>query len=253
MYKIAVVSEDSDRGNIIADAVEEFITSKKLKISVLRFFTNLNPGDTNSENILKSNICIIDFYNSNKTIKLTASMYEKRKDLIWICVGANAQLLNRLLLLRPSGYIQDIANNDELCRLLFRILRFQRYNEQNEYFSFKCDGLYIKLPYSNISYFESSAKKVTLHLYNSAKKYYLTAKLDDIQSVAPEYFLRCHQSFFVNMNCIRCFDTKNKVIIAVPNEEVLVSRRMYASSRQLFEDFAQGQRDTYRFIPNIPV
>ena len=253
MYKVAVVSENGDRCNDIANAVEEYRLSKKLKISVERFSANLDSVEIDTENISTSNICIIDFYNYNKAVKLIAALYEKRKDLIWICIGASTQLLYQLLLLRPSGYIQDIADNDELCRLLSRILRFQRYNEQNEYFSFKCDGLYIKLPYSSISYFESSAKKVTLHLYNSVKKYYLTAKLDDIQNIVPEHFLRCHQSYLVNMNCIRCFDTKNKVIIALPNEEVLVSRRMYTSSRQIFEDFTKKQRDTYGFIPNIPV
>lgn len=253
MYSIAVISENNDRGNIIAKIVEEYIALKKLKISVLRFFSRFDSGSVEFERLIKSNMCIIDFNESKKTVKLIADLYEKRNDLVWICVGSDARLLNKLLLLRPSGYVQDITNADELCCNLIRILRFQQYNNQNKYFYFKYDGSYLKINYESISYFESSAKKVTLHLYNSEKKYYLTAKLNDIQSVSPKYFLRCHQSYLVNMNCIRCFDTRNKVIIALPNEEVLVSRRMYVASRQLYENFTQEQRDINGFIANIPL
>ena len=242
MIRISIFCEDYDKGENLSQTIQKRLD--ELKINCLLIIVNSYDAarKIDFDALLKSDLCFLDFTEFNKSLQLAVSLTEKKRDLMWVCVGTNISNLLNLLLLRPSGYIQDIKNTDYINRLIDRLVQFLQHRETSDHFSFKCDGDYIKIPYSNISYFESSAKKVTLHVYNSPKKYYFTAKLEDIQNKVPSSFLRCHQSYMVNMKCIRYFDTKNKVIIALPNEEVLVSRRMFVASKQAYEAFLQGKQ-----------
>lgn len=251
MIHISMFCEDYEKSENLSRTIRGRLDELNIKylLKVVNSYDEARKIDFDV--ILKSDLCFLDFSDFNKSLQLAVLLTEKRRELTWICVGTTISNLLNLLLLRPSGYIQDINNTEYIKRLIDRLVQFLQHREMSDYFSFKCDGDYIKIPYSNISYFESSAKKVTLHLYNSPKKYYFTAKLEDIQKKVPSSFLRCHQSYMVNMRCIRYFDTKNKVIIALPNEEVLVSRRMFVASKQAYEAFLKGKQ-VKKEIPNIP-
>ena len=243
MFQVGIVCTNADRCEIIRETVFSYMNEQKFRCLIKFCASYSDAKGPYWEDLLKSDICIVDFYKAKESVKLIALLCAKRKDLTWVCAGASLQLLMDLLLLRPSGYIPDIHNCDHMKRTLGRLLQFLQRREQSDYFTFKFEGAIMKIPYSHISYFESSAKKVTLHLYNSPKKYYITAKLDDIQSVAPSGFLRCHQSCLVNMNYIRYFDSPNKRIIALPNEEIPISRRMLVVSRERYEAYLKGKQE----------
>lgn len=152
--------------------------------------------------------------------------------------GAEPLGIFQALFARPSGYIQSPEEPDNI-RSVMKVLAQQHLKmERKLYFSFKYEGERMRLPYEDISHFESSAKKVILHQSRSNKSYYFTAKLDDIGKVLPDFFLRCHQSYIVNMYMIRCLDTKKHMFMLYSNEEVLISRRMYAQAKALYEKFS---------------
>ena len=252
VFQIGIFGINSDRCEQIQDTVFNYITNQKLPCLIKVYTSFADARGLYLDEILKTDICMIDFSDAKAAVKLVAQLCEKRKDLTWICVGANLQMLMDLLLLRPSGYIPDIRNTDYMRRLLGRLIQYLQQKEQADFFAFKCEGAFIKIPYAHISYFESSAKKVTLHLYNSSKRYYITAKLDDIQSIAPPVFLRCHQSCLVNMNAIRYFDSAGKRIIALPDEEVPISRRMLVASRERYEAYIRGKQENKLNLPIMP-
>lgn len=249
MFQISIFGVNSDRCEQIREIVFNYVTEQKLPCLIGVYSSYTDARGLYLEDILKSDICMIDFSDAKTAVKLAALLCEKRKDLTWICIGASLQMLMDMLLLRPSGYIPDIWNADYMKRTLGRLIQYLQQKEQADFFTFKCEGAFVKIPYAHISYFESSAKKVTLHLYNSAKRYYITAKLDDIQRVAPPVFLRCHQSCLVNMNAIRYFDSAEKRIIALPDEEVPISRRMLVASRDRYEAYIRGKQESKLDLP----
>lgn len=237
MLKIGIFCENTQKCDVLKNIITNHMKAKKIKctIDICNSFANAVGDEFNL--LLKSDICIIDFSNHTNAVKLTALLTERRNDFTWLCMGASLQTFMGLLLLRPSGYIRE-PNNDESARhLLNRVIQFIIHKEKEQYFMFKFENKYMKIPYADISYFESRAKKVALHLYNSPQIFYITAKLDDIQTAVPYYFMRCHQSFLVSMKHIRCFDQKDKKIIVFPNEDVLISRRKYTESRKIYEEF----------------
>lgn len=252
MFQIGIFSTNSGRGQLIREAVTVFAREQKLSCLMKVYSSYADTRGAGGEDLLKSDIVIIDFADVKESAMLINQLCEKRRDLPWICAGAEMPVFLDLLLLRPSGYIPDIRSTAYIKRLLGRLVQFLQRREQSDFFAFKCEGALMKVPYAHISYFESSAKKVTLHLYNSPKKYYITAKLDDIQNAVPAVFLRCHQSYLVNMNCIRFFDSPNKKIVALPNEEVLISRRMLVAARERYEGFIKGRQEKNPELPNLP-
>ena len=95
----------------------------------------------------------------------------------------------------------------------------------------------MRIPYDEISDFESNAKKVTLRKEDGGETYYFTAKLDDIEQELPSFFLRCHQSYLVNMHKIRSLDTKERTFLLFSGEEILISRRMYTEAKERYQNF----------------
>lgn len=140
--------------------------------------------------------------------------------------------LYKAMLLQPSAYLPDSADGHAVRTTLSRLERYHQMLQRDLFFSFKCEGEHQRIPYADISYFESSAKKVMLHSVRDGKRYCFAAKLDDLAQGLPSCFLRCHQSYLVNMHMIRSLDT--------PNHDL--------SSASIFEDYLSVDMDdvTYR-------
>ena len=53
----------------------------------------------------------------------------------------------------------------------------------------------------------------------------------------PDIFLRCHQSYLVNMEEIRSLDVNEHLFILKNNEDVLISRRQYLAAKEQYETY----------------
>lgn len=89
----------------------------------------------------------------------------------------------------------------------------------------------------DIYYVESERRKIFIHGNgDSIESYYM--KLDDFISKAPGVFLRCHQSFAVNMDKICYFSSKH--VILFNGKKLLVSQRKYREAKEQFFEYIQG-------------
>ena len=57
-------------------------------------------------------------------------------------------------------------------------------------------------------------------------------KLSDMEKLLPEYFLRCHQSYLVNMDRIRKFTLDG--IVLIDGRVIPVSRARYTETKDKF-------------------
>lgn len=84
---------------------------------------------------------------------------------------------------------------------------FQKYEDSSRYFILKKSGYIEKVSHSDILYFESRGNKVILYS-NDGKQSDFYDKLDHVeQMINSKTFLRCHQSYLVNMAQIHSADT----------------------------------------------
>lgn len=182
-------------------------------------------------------VFLIDFAKFATGIRLASCLREQVPRGLWVYMDGPAENLYKAMLLQPSAYIPDSGDGRAVLTTLQRVERYQQMLQKSYYFSFKCEGEYLRVPFDEISYFESSAKKVMLSLSKGGRRYCFAAKLDDLAEQLPSCFLRCHQSYLVNMNMIKCLDTKNHVILLHSNEEILISRRSYRETKEQYQRF----------------
>ena len=185
----------------------------------------------------EEDIFFVDFSRYEGGFKLAAYFRDCSLSGSWVYVGRDIDGLLKALSIRPSGFISDPKAQKQVLQCLKALVAYHQKRERKLYFSFKFEGEQMRLPFEDICYFESNAKKVILYQAPKTRNYIFTAKLDDIEKVLPDFFLRCHQSYIVNMHMIRCLDTKNHVFIMYSNEEILISRRMYSQAKEIYERF----------------
>ncbi len=230
----------------LSDAKRELI----LRDSVIKYFAGVKcPNKITScstpdralayiERPCSDDIFIFDFSDFDKAAVLARLFYKKNPLGIWVVVSDNIKSLLRVLPLRPSAYIADINNHSQVSGVMAAMCRCWEVVRKENYFTVKFCGEYIRIPYGDINYFESGGKKVALHLIKGQEKYTFNEKLDSISQHLPEFFLRCHQSYLVNMNMIKKFDVKNHVLTMINDDEVWISRRMLAYAKAKYEAWA---------------
>ena len=97
----------------------------------------------------------------------------------------------------------------------------------------KCRGAIVRVPYRDIVFVESRNAKCIIHRAGG-EELTVYRKLDDIEgALADARFLRCHQSFLVNMDHVVCadrhFETDDGRVVAIRQRELHRMRAHYAA------------------------
>ena len=100
-------------------------------------------------------------------------------------------------------------------------------NEKSVYITFR--GCTRRVKVNDIYHVESNRKKVVLHHIDGIEE--TIQKLNEIEKLLPDYFLRIHQSFLVNMNYVKSIsaytlETTNGFILPISR-----SKSKYARDR----------------------
>lgn len=237
MLHISMYINNHDSAQMLRETILTYLRASK---SVSALSTYCKPdGIQKCIEEDDTDIYIIDFSDVQTGKNLTEQI--RRKTLIpaVIMINIDCKTMKNYLYLRPSALIEDIQDTQELIHAVSDLK--SETISANRYFSFKCNGEIMRIPYSNIEYFESNAKKVTLYTLNRAVTYYFSAKLDDIARILPDNFLRCHKSYIVNMKYISKFDRANRTFCMLSKDEVFVSRRMYAEASAEYKKYVLGK------------
>ena len=91
-------------------------------------------------------------------------------------------------------------------------------------------GEIVKIKIDDIWYVESSRRNLTI--YEAGESSRVLMKLSDMEKLLPEYFLRCHQSYLVNMDRIRKFTLDG--IVLIDGRVIPVSRARYTETKDKF-------------------
>lgn len=131
-----------------------------------------------------------------------------------------------------SGYILKPYGIDDIRRTLDHFLS----EYQSDSYQVKQKSRIVYIPLNEITYVESDNMKCILHR-TGGREYVLYKKLVQIETeLNDERFLRCHQSYLVNMNYIR---EANDVFILQSGEEVLLRRKSKKEIHQKFLEYKE--------------
>lgn len=129
-------------------------------------------------------------------------------------------------------YLIKPVKKEELDKLLGKVEKlFIRHKEKILRYSWRRTSGAIA--YGEIMYISSRGHVLSIHC-TDGKVQESTGKLNDMeQQICGEMFLRCHQSFIVNMYHVREFSGM-ELTLATDGEKVPVSRRYYAAVQERY-------------------
>ena len=133
-----------------------------------------------------------------------------------------------------AGYLLKPHSFDKLCRCMDRVLQdFDTCTYQVQQ-----RMRIVRVPYTEITFIESSNSKCILHR-SDGSCYVVYKKLGKIEAeLSDSRFLRCHQSYLVNMDFIAQADRQFHL---TTGESVLIRQRDLKSIRQAYLDYVQPQ------------
>ena len=129
------------------------------------------------------------------------------------------------IVIRPS---EDAVTKQTVNDLLSRCIKHEEEDEQVIKIETR-EGV-LRIPFSQVYYFESKAKKVYIRLKREEYGYYDT--LDHLEETLPDYFVRCHRGLIANMNHAVRYSGVEKVLYLQSGIDIPVSRRYSAAVRE---------------------
>ena len=124
----------------------------------------------------------------------------------------------QLFEIEPMDFLIKPVATEQLKKVMTRFLKKQSLT--GKLFAFKAEHGTEQLPYDHIYYFQSMNHKVEIHTLGGQKEFY--GKLSEVESAAPDFFLRIHKSFLVNENFVSRFHYDS--VILRNGEELTISK-----------------------------
>lgn len=125
----------------------------------------------------------------------------------------------------PLDFLVKPITKERLESVLKRYLKKQE--GTGKLFTCKTGNGTVMLPYSSIMYFQSRGHKLVVHTLDGQQEFY--GKLEEVEKVAPEYFVRIHKSFLVNEYFITSYRYDK---VCLRDEQQLNISRSYISEIQ---------------------
>ena len=94
----------------------------------------------------------------------------------------------------PMDFLVKPVKQEKLVQIMQRFIRQQ--SGLGKLFVYKDGHGKAQIPYASVWYFQSMNHKVAIHTMEGQKEFY--GKLAEVESAAPDYFVRIHKSYLVN-------------------------------------------------------
>ena len=224
MLKIAVCSAREGYAEKLFNTAREIISKSKLKCE-LSYHVNTDKIISNlKEDIRTYDALFLDMKDTD-CLRVSGGLRKRNYKASVIFINDNADGIDKVLKYRPSALITDCGDKEQVLEALKRI-----YNEQaavKPYFTVKNREDVWNISFDDILYFESNQRIITIHTKRQVIKFY--AKLSDVLSGLPQdQFIRCHQSFVVNMSEVKGIN-KIEHLLKLSNGEIIeISKSLYS-------------------------
>ncbi len=130
---------------------------------------------------------------------------------------------------QPTYFLTKPIQRDKLA-LAISMAKQSLENDIRRTISFTAKGYVVKVMLNNVKYIESSRRTAIVHESDIDREVY--ERLNEIERRLPDNFLRCHQSYIVNMDRVRhlnmyCF-------LLNSGEKIPVSQSQYNHAKKIF-------------------
>ena len=117
---------------------------------------------------------------------------------------------------------------DKFKEALIKAIKEDKTEESVKTFSVK--GKIFNIKINNIKYIESDKRVAIIHEKDIVRKIY--AKLNELEELLPKQFIRCHQSYIINLDKVRELNSHEFVLNT--GERIPISQLKYKETKNLF-------------------
>lgn len=212
MLKIAICGCDLASNERLKGMVEEFFSINKYDNRIILFcgFAELYARVDNG---FRFHIILIDIFKyETEAIKLSKLIRKYDMDCVIIFISLTAEHAIAGYSVHAFDYLIKPIEKPRLFRTLSDVLTQFDDMSVNE-LSIKTKGTNVRVKCSDIKYIESSKHYLRFHMKNG-DQHQVYAKLDEYEKKlkAHKAYIRCHQSFIVNMNYVKNISDKDFVM-----------------------------------------
>lgn len=163
-------------------------------------------------------------------------------DSIIVYISEYIEYIESVFEVEAFEFIRKPISNEKFMLTLKRALN--RLDLKQYFFDCKYKNYWIRIPIKDIVYFESSGKKINIHLKDNKMEIF-NGKLDNVEiklSNSPSLFLRIHKSYLVNLSYIRAISGKkarliNELVLPISDDRKDNVRKQYVKC--LGEDISE--------------
>lgn len=233
--RIAVCDDsDLDREFIVA-LLHQYFVNRPIPHEIIRYESGVNLlhdyEDGMSFDIIFLDIYMNDLLGIDVAHKLRALGYDGNI----IFLTATADFAVDSYDVEAMGYLLKPHSFEKLSQVMDKATR----GVPTSTYQIKQHSKIVRVPYHEILYVESNNSKCILHCC-TAQSYVIYKRLSTIEEeLNDKRFLRCHQSYLVNMDYIRQADTR---FTLTTGDTVLIRQRNLKAIRQTALDYMERKQ-----------
>ncbi len=227
MLKIAIFDDEE----IIVKYVEKIIKQYlKENVKIYKYTTIKDIKKDYKNGIFQEiDIMYIDIKISKTNgIAVAEKMQIENPKLKVIYMTAFSQYSEEIFRTKPTYLLLKPIKRENLEHSLEKAIQEAKTKENIKSFIIK--GKIFNVKINQINYIESDKRIVIIHEQNAKRKIY--AKLGEITKELPKHFVRCHQSYIVNLEKVR--ELNSHEFILHTGEVIPVSQAKYRETKEKF-------------------
>ena len=207
MLGIAVVDDEK----IIVDYVGVLIKENLDVNAKIYKYTKLEEfkGDCKKGILQKINAIYIDIkIDSLNGIEIAQKIQQENPKIKIIYMTAYSQYSEAIFKTKPTYLLLKPIKKEQIKKSLERALQEENQNKNIKTFNIK--GKIFNIEVEKIKYIESNKRVVIIYEEDLKRRIY--GKLDEIEEMLSSNFVRCHQSYIVNLEHVRELNTHEFVL-----------------------------------------
>lgn len=221
MVKIAICDDmERDRGRII-DHIQKYFQKNPYNFQIFEFYKGHQIIADYMDEYMQYDLIFLDiFMKDDNGIDVAKTIRKYSNDVKIIFMSTSSEFALESYDVFAYSYILKPVDEAKVEFLMDKYMRESQETQKKLTVTIK--GKITSIAYADIVYIESKNTAIIIHKKNE-ETIKIYDKLSNIEKkLNNRRFLRCHQSYIINMDYVNCVDTEFKTIT---NDKVLIRKR----------------------------
>lgn len=227
MYQIGVFSGDQAVWNLL-----QTVTLSKYPLKLYKYLSKMElEQEADSGNIL-SDILLLDIQHMRDGVTLAKNIQEKDRHVRLIFIARATNELSCIFETEPTYLLLKPFSNIQLNHAIEKAMA-QLQKSEKQFLVLYFRDKFMRIPLQEIFYIQSDRRYLIIYWKNEIST--VMMKMSEIMEKLPDYFLRCHQSYVVNICKIMRFE-KNQILLE-NGISIAVSRNRLEAARDAIQKY----------------